>query len=141
MHRQTSECASVSYAAILRQREFWGAALGHFCINYAFYFVMTWLPTFLVKAGGFTVSQMAGIGAAIYGIYAVTTALAGVASDRWIRRGGAVTRVRKTFAAGECPWRGGHDRGQCTGGAARTRCGCSARQACSSASQRRRCSP
>src|SRR5262245_13218373 len=38
----------VSYAAILRQRAFWGAALGHFSINYAFYFVMTWLPTFLV---------------------------------------------------------------------------------------------
>ena len=89
---------SISYAAILRQREFWGAALGHFCINYAFYFVMTWLPTFLVKAGGFTVSEMAGIGAAIYGTYAVATALAGAASDRWIRRGGNVTRVRKTFA-------------------------------------------
>jgi MFS family permease len=87
----------VSYLAILRRREFWGAALGHFCINYTFYFVITWLPTFLVKAGGFTVSQMAGIGAAIYGIYAVTTALAGAASDRWIRRGGSATRVRKTF--------------------------------------------
>ena len=58
------------------QREFWGAALGHFAINYAFYFVMTWLPTFLVKAGGFTVPEMAGIGAAIYGTYAVATALA-----------------------------------------------------------------
>jgi MFS family permease len=34
----------VSYAAILRQRAFWGAALGHFSINYAFYFVMAWLP-------------------------------------------------------------------------------------------------
>jgi len=89
---------SVSYAAILSRREFWGAALGHFCINYAFYFVMTWLPTFLVKAGGFTVLQMAAIGAAIFGIYAVATALAGVVSDGWIRRGGDTTRVRKTFA-------------------------------------------
>ena len=88
---------SVSYAAILRQREFWGTALGHFGINYAFYFVMTWLPIFLVKAGGFTVSQMAWIGAVIYGTYALATVLAGAASDRWIRRGGAVTRVRKTF--------------------------------------------
>jgi len=60
--------APVSYAAILRQREFWGAALGHFSINYALYFVITWLPTFLVKAGGFTVSQMAEIVATIYGI-------------------------------------------------------------------------
>ena len=74
-----------------RRREFWGAALGHFSINYGFYFVMTWLPTFLVKAGGFTVPQMAGIGFAIYGIYAVATALAGALSDRWIRHGGSAT--------------------------------------------------
>ena len=90
--------ASVSYPAILRRREFWGAALGHFSINYAFYFVITWLPTFLVKAGGFTVSQMAGVGAAIYGIYAVATAMAGTVSDRWIHRGASTTFVRKTFA-------------------------------------------
>jgi MFS family permease len=88
----------VSYIEILRRREFVGAALGHFCINYAFYFVITWLPTFLVKAGGFTISQMAVIGGAIYGIYAVSTAIAGAASDRWIRHGGSVTRVRKLFA-------------------------------------------
>jgi MFS family permease len=88
----------VPYAAILRQRTFWGAALGHFSINYGFYFVMTWLPTFLVKAGGFTVSQMASIGAAIYGIYALTTFLAGTTSDRLIQKGGSPTAVRKGFA-------------------------------------------
>ena len=31
------------------------------------------------------------------GIYAVTTALVGAASDRWIRAGGSTARVRKTF--------------------------------------------
>ena len=87
----------VPYGTILRRRAFWGAALGHFCANYSFYFVITWLPTFLVKAGGFTISQMAGIGAIIYGIYAVSTALAGAASDRWIRAGGSTTLVRKTM--------------------------------------------
>jgi MFS family permease len=88
---------AVSYFDILGRREFWGAAVGHFCLNYAFYFLITWLPTFLVKAGGFTVPQMAGIGAAIYGIYATVTALAGALSDRWIRQGATTTRVRKTF--------------------------------------------
>jgi MFS family permease len=47
------DSGSISYAAILQRREFWGAALGQFLINYAFYFVLTWLPSFLVKAGGF----------------------------------------------------------------------------------------
>ena len=89
--------APVSYGAILGRREFWGTALGHFSINYAFYFVITWLPTFLVKAGGFSLSEMAGIGAAIYGVYAVVTAVAGSLSDRWIRHGGSATLVRKTF--------------------------------------------
>ena len=87
----------VSYRTILRQREFWGAALGHFSVNWAFYVVMTWLPTFLVKAGGFTVSQMAGIAATIYGVDAVITAAAGVVSDRWIARGATATRVRKAL--------------------------------------------
>ena len=97
-HPSGHASSSISYAAILGRREFWGAALGHFSINYAFYFVITWLPTFLVKAGGFSVSQMAGIGAAIYGVYAVSTAVAGAASDGWIRGGGSTTLVRKTFA-------------------------------------------
>ena len=61
------ETRPVTYAAILGQREFWGAALGHFSINYSFYFVLTWLPTYLMKAGGFTVTAMSGIAAAIYG--------------------------------------------------------------------------
>lgn len=90
--------AAVSYAAILRCREFWGAAVGHFSINYAFYFVMTWLPSFIVKAGGYTVAQMAPIAATIFGIYAAATALAGVGSDRWIARGASATLVRKVFA-------------------------------------------
>jgi MFS family permease len=88
----------VSYLEILRRREFWGAALGHFSINYAFYFLITWLPTFLVKAGGFAIEEMAVIGGAIYGIYGVATAIAGTVSDHWIRRGGSVNRVRKVFA-------------------------------------------
>ena len=88
---------SVSYLEIIRQRDFWGTALGHFSVNYAFYFIISWLPIFLVKSAGFTVTQMAGIGALIYGIYAASTALSGIATDYFIRRGGSVTRVRKAF--------------------------------------------
>jgi MFS family permease len=90
--------APVPYRTILRQRPFWGAALGQFFANYSFYFVMTWLPSFLVKAGGFTVTEMAKIAAVIFGLYGVTMATSGAASDRWIRRGASATLVRKTFA-------------------------------------------
>jgi MFS family permease len=91
------ETNAVTYAAILRERQFWGAALGQFSMNYSFYFVITWLPTYLVKAGGFTVVAMAGVAAAIYGIYGLSTAICGVISDAWIRRGASPTLVRKSF--------------------------------------------
>jgi predicted MFS family arabinose efflux permease len=110
-----SDPRQVSYLEILQQREFRGVASGQFLINYAFYFVLTWLPSFLVKAGGFTVSQMAGIGAVIYGIYAVTTAVAGAASDRWIQRGSSVTRVRKMFLLVAAFRLSRHDRLLCAG--------------------------
>ena len=40
---------------------------------------------------------MAEIVAAIYGVYAVTAALSGLAADRQIARGGSPTRVRKAY--------------------------------------------
>ncbi len=89
--------SGVSYAAVLRRRDFWGTALGHFGANYAFYFIISWLPTFLVKFAGFSVAEMATIGAVIYAIYSASVALTGAASDAWVRRGASITLVRKTF--------------------------------------------
>lgn len=86
-----------SYAAILRRREAWGASLGHFAHNYGFYFVITWLPLYLVKARGFSVAEMAGTGGILYLVYAVSMQATGIASDRWMRGGASGTRVRKTF--------------------------------------------
>ena len=40
--------APVSAFDILRTRSFWGAAIGHFGGTYAFYFILLWLPFYLV---------------------------------------------------------------------------------------------
>ena len=40
------------YGVILRQRALWGGMLGTFCSNYAFYFVFSWLPLYLVRERG-----------------------------------------------------------------------------------------
>jgi len=84
--------------AILRRREAWGACLGHFANNYAFYFVVSWLPTYLVKAQGFTTSRMAAVGGAIYLIYAASSFATGWVSDLWLGAGATPNRVRKTFS-------------------------------------------
>jgi MFS family permease len=92
-----SGSASIRYVEILRERAFWGAALGHFASNIPFYFVLTWLPSYLVKAGGFTIVQMAVISATVFGVYAVSTVLAGILSDRLIVAGHSPGSIRRTI--------------------------------------------
>ena len=60
--------------------------------------MISWLPLYLVKARGFSVAEMAGIGGLIYVVYAASTVLTGWLTDRWIRAGASVNRVRKTAA-------------------------------------------
>jgi MFS family permease len=86
---------SVSYVTILRQPAAWAGSLGHFSVNYGYYFMLTWLPSFLVKAQGFTVAEMAKIGALVYCLHAVFSTLAGTMADRLIRRGVPTHRVLK----------------------------------------------
>jgi MFS family permease len=87
-----------SFLTILRQPDAWGASLGHFCANYAFYFFISWLPLYLVRARGFTLDQMAEAGGLIYIVHAVSSQATGLVSDAWIRSGASDTLVRKTFS-------------------------------------------
>jgi MFS transporter, ACS family, D-galactonate transporter len=82
---------------ILRTRSAWGAFLGHFCGNYFWFFLLTWLPTYLVKERGFDQAAMIRISSIAYFAIAAATMSAGWISDRWIRAGGSPTRVRKTI--------------------------------------------
>ena len=82
--------------AILSQRPFWGAALGHFSVNYYFYFMLTWLPYYLVRARGLTQFEMVRSAGIYYLTDASSAALFGWISDFWMRRGGNATVVRKS---------------------------------------------
>jgi MFS family permease len=85
------------FRAILARREAWGAGLGHFASNYTLYFVISWLPIYLVKTRGFSVSQMAELGGLIYLVYAASSIATGWLTDRWMAAGGSANRVRKSF--------------------------------------------
>jgi len=85
---------------ILATRSAWGAFLGHFCGNYFWFFLLTWLPTYLVKYRGFDQAAMIRISSIAYFAIAGATMSAGWISDRWIRAGGSPTRVRKTIVCG-----------------------------------------
>jgi len=80
---------------ILEQRSFWGATLGHFCGNYALYFMVTWLPLYLVRERGLTMQAMAKTAAAYYLVDSAACLATGWLADFLIRRGHSVTLVRK----------------------------------------------
>jgi MFS family permease len=84
---------------ILRQRSAWGTFLGLFCVNYAWYFLVFWLPPYLVMERHFSANMMAVLGSLPFWGVALSSAFGGWASDLWIARGGDPTRVRKTFLA------------------------------------------
>jgi ACS family D-galactonate transporter-like MFS transporter len=82
---------------ILRQRSAWGTCICLFCANYFLYFMVTWLPFYLLRERHFSMAEMAKIGGGFFLLAALSASLCGWLSDRWIRSGGTPTRVRKTF--------------------------------------------
>jgi MFS family permease len=84
----------------LRLRSAWGTFIGLFCGNYVNYFLITWLPFYLVRERHFSLNTMAQVGGTAYLLAAGFTVLSGWLSDRWILSGGSPSLVRKTFTAG-----------------------------------------
>ncbi|MBW8811790.1 MAG: MFS transporter [Caulobacterales bacterium] len=96
--RPTDHAEPPPYLAMLRRPEMWGAGAGHFANNYSFYFVVTWLPVYLVKTQGFSMGEMAKVGGLVYLVYAASCLGMGWLADRMIGRGAAVGAVRKGWA-------------------------------------------
>ena len=95
-------CSVVKTAAhidILRQRSFWGASLGHFCGNYLLYFMVTWLPFYLVRERHLSMQSMTMTASVYYLVDAMSAIISGRLSDFWIQKGYTTTLVRKTAMA------------------------------------------
>jgi ACS family D-galactonate transporter-like MFS transporter len=82
---------------IVRKRSAWGSWIGHFCSNYFLYFLLTWLPFYLVRQRHFSADGMAQVGGSTFLMAALSALICGRLSDRWICAGATPTRVRKTF--------------------------------------------
>ena len=87
--------SAASYGEVLRQPSFWGACGGHFCSNYLNYFLVSWLPFYLVHERQLAMQSMVKIAGAYYVLDALSAFATGWVTDLLIRRGAAVTTVRK----------------------------------------------
>ncbi|MEP6643247.1 MAG: MFS transporter [Acidobacteriaceae bacterium] len=85
------------FAEILKQRSSWGTWIGHFCSNYGLYFLLTWLPFYLVSERHFSLLSMSKVGGATFFLAGLSSLVCGRISDLWISSGASPTRVRKTF--------------------------------------------
>ena len=88
-----------SFAQILGRRELWGASLGHFASNYGYYFIVSWLPFYLVKSRDFSMGSMVAIASWAYLLNASSALAMGWLADRWIRAGRSPTVVYKSIMA------------------------------------------
>lgn len=67
--------------------------------NYAWYFLLTWLPSYLVDERGFELKSMGVIGAFPFLVMVIPSLGGGVLADWLISRGRSPVRVRKGFLA------------------------------------------
>jgi len=88
-----------SLRQILCQRSLWGACLGMFSANYSFYFILAWLPFYLVKARGLSIESMAWTASWAYLLNAVAALWMGWLTDRTIRAGASPTVIYKSLMA------------------------------------------
>ena len=96
----TDSIGAPSVFEFLRLRSAWGTCAALFCGNYVSYFLITWLPYYLVRERHFSMDNMAKLGGTAYFLGACFSMFSGWLSDRWIATGATPSLVRKTFTGG-----------------------------------------
>jgi MFS family permease len=80
---------------VMRNRTVWSMGIGHFCNTYGFYFLLAWLPLFLVKVRGLSILEMTGMMTATYVIQGFGALFWGWLSDRLVMSGWDEGQLRK----------------------------------------------
>lgn len=90
----------VSWASLFKYRTLWGMMLGFFCLNFVIYFFITWFPSYLVQAHGFSLKSLGTLGT-IPALMSIPGGwLGGFVSDSLFKRGWSLTAARKTCMVG-----------------------------------------
>ena len=78
----------------------WAMGIGHALSNYGFYFLLAFLPLYLVKQRGFTIIEMTMVTTLGFAAQAIAALTLGTVSDRWTRSGRSEATVRRSMLAG-----------------------------------------
>ena len=87
--------AHVPVGELVRKWPLWAMSIGHCTSNYVFYFLLAWLPLYLVQSRGFSITQMTMLATLGYAVQAVAALTYGHVSDRWTRSGRCEASIRR----------------------------------------------
>jgi D-galactonate transporter len=85
----------VPYRSLFKYRTVQGMMLGFFGLNFVMYFFITWFPTYLVEARGFTGLKMGGVAAIPPAVGVLLGWVGGLTSDKLVRSGIRLNWARK----------------------------------------------
>jgi MFS family permease len=73
----------------------WSMSIAHIASNYVFYFLLGWLPLFLVTSRGLTIREMTYLATLGYAAQAVAALGFGMLSDSWTKAGRQEAAIRR----------------------------------------------
>src|SRR4051794_2854935 len=86
--------------ALLGKWPLWSMSIVHCLGNYCFYFLLAWLPLFLTKSRGFSITEMTLLASLGYAAQAVCAFGYGHFSDWWTRSGRSEAACRRWMMVG-----------------------------------------
>lgn len=98
-HERAGE-PTVPMRRLLKSKALWSMGIGHAAGNYGFYFLLAWLPLYLVQERGLSIRDMTLLATLGYATQAVAAFSLGSLSDRWTRSGRSEALVRRWMLAG-----------------------------------------
>jgi MFS family permease len=90
----------VSWTGLFRYRTIWGMCLGFFCLNFVIYFFITWFPSYLLNARGYSALRMGSVGAMPAVCAVLGGWIGGYSSDAIYRTGWSLNAARKICIVG-----------------------------------------
>jgi MFS family permease len=85
----------VDVAALIGKWPLWSMSIVHCLGNYCFYFLLAWLPLYLTKSRGFTITEMSLLATLGYAVQGACAFAYGHFSDWWTRSGRSEAACRR----------------------------------------------
>jgi MFS family permease len=90
-----SDASTPTWGMVFSQKGLWGTSLGLFSSNYMWYFILSWLPSYLVDEHGFSMHEMERVGTLGYLVNGASALFVGWAIDRYVQRRGSANFAYK----------------------------------------------